>query len=104
MIFDLALQELNQALVNREKNPTTDTLPIKYNLGLTYYLVGRFDKSLDILNDALTLAEEANEQVFKAAIRSGIAGIYFQRGKYSEALNSYEQALEIYEEINSTET
>jgi tetratricopeptide (TPR) repeat protein/cellulose biosynthesis protein BcsQ len=100
--FYLALQELNQALINEKKHLTGNTLSIRNDLGWTYFNTGQFDKALDIYTEVLRLAEEANEQFLKAVIRNDIGGLYFHRGDYIEALRSFELALKIFKEIDST--
>jgi tetratricopeptide (TPR) repeat protein/cellulose biosynthesis protein BcsQ len=100
--FDLALQELNQALINGKKHPS-NTLSIKQNLASAYLYIGQFDKSLDICVELLRLSEEANEEGFKAVAYGVTGSVYFIRGNYGEALNYFEKSLKIFEEIDSTE-
>lgn len=102
--FELALQELNQALkINSNKHLVRDTLSIKQSLAWAYLNIGQFDKSLDICVELLELSKEAKEEGLKAVAYIITGVVYFIRGNYGEALSYFEKSLKIFEEIDSTE-
>jgi len=96
--YDLALEELNKAVISGNKHVTGNTLSIKYEMGMCYFATGQFDKALAIYNEVLRLAEETNEQFSQAIIHRLIGTVYYYRGDYRKALSLFERALKIFEE------
>ncbi len=68
----------------------TDSFNVKFNLADLYFLIGEFEKSLDLYRQLL---EEETEK----GNRENIAKIYYNLGLIHEELQEYEKALELME-------
>ena len=69
------------------------------NKGAIYWLRGEYDKSLNILKEALKIAKEYGLDALKARIYNNFGNICRDLGDLSDASKYYQWALEINEEL-----
>jgi diguanylate cyclase (GGDEF)-like protein len=62
------------------------------NLGAVYYLSRRFERSLIVLNDAYTLANQSNDEELKGSINSELGILYAYLGQNDKSLVYYKQS------------
>lgn len=72
------------------------------NLGDNFMGRGKYDKALDILEKAKTIADQANAKDMYAFAAFNKAESYFELGKYEEALAELDISLPVLEEIGDT--
>lgn len=72
-------------------------------LGVVYRNLGKHDKALNLYNEALNLAVEANDSIQIAFSFNNIGGIYRLQGNNPLALEYVLKALRIFEKFNFTE-
>lgn len=74
--------------------------------GACYWLMGEYEDGLDMLTEALIIAQEIKDELLKAKVLNNFGRIYRNLGDLSNALQNFEAALEINEslgnEINQT--
>lgn len=81
----------------RKKGQTKFQIQTSITLGTTYEKLGRFDEALEILQEALQLA---NDIQYKRALPyciNNIANVYLRKAEYDKAISSYQKAVELYE-------
>ncbi|EKE96739.1 tetratricopeptide repeat protein [Tolypothrix sp. PCC 7601] len=88
--YDKALEIIKTTLVLAEKDEFCRCMGLS-KLGLVYKEMGQYDKALPVLQEALSMGGD----VEKANIFNYIGDIYLKTGKYSQALDTYEQAAEV---------
>jgi signal transduction histidine kinase/Tfp pilus assembly protein PilF len=84
--------------IKRQIDPVSTIQPLN-NLGLAYYYIGEYDRAFSSFQDALSLAEAAEDSLWMAHSLNGIARLHRQLEKPEDALNAYKQALAIYEAL-----
>src|SRR5690606_12330562 len=74
--------------------------------GACYWLMSEYEDGLDMLTEALVIAQELNDELLKAKVLNNFGRIYRNLGDLSNALQNFEAALEINErqgnELNQT--
>jgi CHAT domain-containing protein/Tfp pilus assembly protein PilF len=69
-----------------------------HRLGLTYGMLGRYEEAMHYLNDAVARAEAIPDQVARVQaqidIYTSFGEFYLQRNKASEAITTYQRAIE----------
>ena len=89
-------QKLEQArAANDEKSVLTELL----FLGTLYRMSGKMPKALDCLNEALPLAEHANNHLAEAMALNATGKIYTDLGQEEKALGLFNRALPIYRSL-----
>lgn len=83
--FEAALQAYAGAQVDAPEAPE-----IFYNLGITYYRQGNYDKALEALHKA---AQTTLDAQFEAKTHYNIGNTLVQQGKLQEALDAYKRSL-----------
>ena len=66
-----------------------------YNLGYTSMLNSEYATALEYLFEAMTLAEEAGFRLLSLNIANIVGGVYYQTGKFDDALRHYQRAHDI---------
>jgi CHAT domain-containing protein/Tfp pilus assembly protein PilF len=87
-------EKREEAVKKAVKNKKEEAITIN-NIGLTYTLLGDYQKAIDYFTQALPVEEGKD----KAAAISNIAYSYFQLGKNQKAFEYSAQALSIYKDI-----
>ena len=64
--------------------------------GKSYLIEEEWDEAINILSDALILADKYHELKKKAKIQNNIGVAHWKKGNYKEGLERYEEALETY--------
>ncbi|HLO85557.1 MAG TPA: tetratricopeptide repeat protein [Nostocaceae cyanobacterium] len=98
LLADVAYQNITT------KKPVEQTGRFAYFiqiLGQTYVNLGEFNKANQMLNQALTFAQESHYLQVKAKTLNGLAEIYRQQGNFPLALNHHFQAIEILDQIGA---
>jgi signal transduction histidine kinase/tetratricopeptide (TPR) repeat protein len=72
----------------------------RYQVGITYKLLGQFDKALEYLFASSAYYEETDNPVFRSYPIQGIGAIYFENGNYKKAIEYFKQALK-YRQISN---
>jgi len=72
------------------------------NIGLVYYLRGRYAETLDFWNQSLQIFEEMKDDVGIANILSNIGAVYLNQGADAKALEYSLRSLQIAEKIGDT--
>lgn len=103
---DKMQQFANQALQisQQQKNTTQEGIALQ-NLGVSYLILGEYEKALDYLNKAekfLENTEKSKKNQEALAKNYGTKGIIFsEQNQYANALNYDFKALKIYENLNN---
>jgi len=72
------------------------------NIGLVYYLRGKYAETLDFWNQSLQIFEEMKDDVGIANILSNIGAVYLNQGADAKALEYSLRSLQIAEKIGDT--
>src|SRR5215204_3718568 len=97
--YDKALHYLNKSLKAREN---MESVPYSYNkIGEVYQKQGRFDMALNYHNQALTIAEKLNGQLYIVQSLLELAKTYHKMEDNKIALSYYKRAEELGVEINA---
>ncbi len=72
------------------------------NIGIAYYMQGRYIETLDYWQQSQKVFEDMNDKVGVANILSNIGVMYFDQGDNTKALELYLEGLKIAEEIGDT--
>jgi tetratricopeptide (TPR) repeat protein len=76
---------------------------IELNLAAeTHFEQDQYSRSEELLQQALTIAEDIDDERLKAAITNNLGLVHKSREQYSEALTLYNQALEIYRQLGDS--
>ncbi|HXS35811.1 MAG TPA: tetratricopeptide repeat protein [Flavipsychrobacter sp.] len=67
--------------------------------GSCYWLQGEYDKGLEVLPQALSLAKKVNDRRLETRVLNNFGNIYRDLGELANALNYFEKALAINEEL-----
>lgn len=94
------LKQYDEALVLIERSVALNANPnrlgrILMNLGVIYVEVGRLDEGILRMEEGLALTTEAGDNGGASMGRSMLADAYRRVGRYDDAIESAEQALEI---------
>ncbi|MEW6982358.1 diguanylate cyclase [Colwelliaceae bacterium 6471] len=101
--YDAAAQEYLNGLEVAES--LDDQVYIAYgfiNLGALYYLTERFERSLIMLNDALTIANKSDDEELKGYVNSELGILYSYLGQEDKSLVFYERSYEHYKKAGTT--
>lgn len=85
----------NAIKLAREKEDTLSLVRVVHNLGMVYYDIASFDKSLDNLLQAHTLGKDHLTPIQQAIVLGNIGLVYSELGHNDEALAHYEQSIKI---------
>ncbi len=94
-----ALPYQHEAIRMCERSGNTTVLAIMIqNLGMTYGMLGHYEKAMHYLNDAVARAETISDQVARFRLQIDIytrfGDFYLQQNKISEAIATYRRAIE----------
>lgn len=90
---------IENALVNvKNENLEVEGLT---TLGKVYYGIEKYDKSLEKLSDALTLAFKINEVEKLGNINEGLGNLYFKLGNYQKCDSFYKVSLHYFKLLNN---
>ncbi|WP_298341258.1 histidine kinase [uncultured Algibacter sp.] len=70
-------------------------------LGMSYYIKKVFSEALDRFHQALDIANEIDNKVFKSTVYANIANIHADLGEFDKAFENYNGYLEITRELNN---
>lgn len=100
--FAKALKRYNEASVIFSKlENSKDKLAISLsNIGNTYYILGRFDKALDYLIQALKISESMSDSLGMAPTFNNIGNIYLSLNEFNRAIEYYFKAEKIHSKYN----
>lgn len=99
-----ALRVLEATEIDQEPDLPTKTV-IQYNLGLSYWKLGRLDEAVSVFLESLNLCKKlinlnSDEYTPKVAtIEHNIGLIYWDLKKFEEAIVKYTDALKIFEKL-----
>ncbi len=100
--FANALKRYNEASVifsKLEKSKEKLAISIS-NIGNTYYTLGRFDKALDYLSQALKISEGLSDSLGMAPTYNNIGNIYLSMNEFNTAIGYYFKAEKIHRKFN----
>ena len=72
------------------------------NMGMVYYLKGKYEETLNYWNQSLQVFEKAEDNVGIANMLSNIGAVYFNQGADAKALEYNLKSLQLAEKINDT--
>ncbi|MBB6481579.1 tetratricopeptide repeat-containing diguanylate cyclase [Spirochaeta isovalerica] len=99
--FDQALEHLNKALGETEKNGSNDIqIPILEEIGLTYGKMGNSEKGIEILNLALEKCTDYHKR-FKLSIKIKLGDLYIKKEEYDKAEQVLNEARDLINYANS---
>ncbi|NEQ47488.1 MAG: CHAT domain-containing protein [Leptolyngbya sp. SIOISBB] len=81
-----------------------DEADLLNRLGNVYYMQGRYDEAVEVLQQALALSQEIDHRSDQAFILSTLSVIELDRGQFAQALNYGQQSLAILQEIGARPT
>jgi len=93
--------EVARGLLNKAIKLNNNLIPAKNLLGMSYEIIGEYDKALDIFNSNFKQAKEFDDKNQICFTQKRIGDIYSSKGEYDDALAFYEKSLLIAEEIDS---
>ena len=82
----------------RQKNRRAEMAEALDNRALAYYVLGKPDSSISLLNEALKLVEQMNDSVGLARLSANMGNIYLSESNYQDAVRSYSLSLAILKE------
>lgn len=80
--YYLELYDLTLELKDYEKN-----IKSLISIGLTYKKLGDYEKAIEYSEEAIKKSEEYNKKELKGLCLLNLANVYYENGKYSQALN-----------------
>jgi CHAT domain-containing protein len=83
----------------RAGHKTKDVMTELAFLGTLYRMSGKMQKALDCLNEALPIAQKADNHVAQAMILNALGRIYTDLGQEDKALTLFDQSLPIYRSL-----
>lgn len=92
----------NAIRLSREEKDTLSLVRVVHNLGMVYYDIARFDKSLENLLQAHTLGKSRLSPIQEAIVLDNIGMVYSELGHSDEALSYYERAVKILKDQSDT--
>lgn len=97
-----ALKRYNEASdIFSQLEDSRDKLAISIsNIGNTYYTLGRFDKALDYLSQALKISEDMSDSAGMAPSYNNIGNIYLSLNEFNSAIQYYFKAEKIHKKFN----
>jgi signal transduction histidine kinase len=98
--YDKALETLNQAIGLCRNDDSKNRSTISQNIASVWIKKGEYDKALKVYEEAIELAEQTNNLLDIAFLKSNSGIIYYSRGKYRKALEYMRQTSEIFEKLN----
>ena len=93
---EYALQALS---IGKELNFNKGELEAYYNLGLIYKNIGKFDLSMENCKRSIEICRIIGDSAGVAGSLNTIGTVNYYLGNYSEALNWYQKAFLIYEDL-----
>lgn len=72
------------------------------NLGAIYYLTGRYENSLIVLNDAYNIAKQTTDEKLKGSVNSELGILYAHLDRNKQAMVYYQQSYQHYKNANKT--
>lgn len=88
----------NAIRLSLKEKDTLSLVRVVHNLGMVYYDIAHFDKSLENLLQAHALGQSCLSPVQKATVLDNIGLVYSELGHNEEALAHYEHAVKILKE------
>lgn len=97
-----ALKRYNEAsVIFSQLENSRDKLAISIsNIGNTYYTLGRFDKALDYLSQALKISEDMSDSLGMAPSYNNIGNIYLSLNEFNSAIQYYFKAEKIHKKYD----
>jgi CHAT domain-containing protein/Tfp pilus assembly protein PilF len=97
-----ALASLNEAFKIYEKHQDRrGQASVFNNIGFLHLRAGRYRQATEILSKGLPLRRAENDRASEAILFNNIAGVLDQIGETRAALDGYQKALHIWEELNA---
>lgn len=104
-LFDLLQTNLISFLFNYLKTmsqPNSNQAIELTSAAETHFEQEQYSQSEELLQQALTISQEVDDEQLKAAITNNLGLIHKSREQYSDALALYRQALEIYQQLGDS--
>jgi two-component SAPR family response regulator/Flp pilus assembly protein TadD len=99
--YSQALVQYNQALDHwRKTGNLTFQSPLLNNLGVLYHFRGDYEQAGSLLEEALTCAKQSGDTHIVAATLASLGDLYADLGAAQVALETYDQAHKIAQQIN----
>ncbi len=94
-----AINTLIKSLEANQQRKGTDKFAMDlYNsLGISYYAMSNYEKSLESLSAGMKIAENLKDDVYIGKFSSNLGVIYDEQGNYTKALKSYFKGLRVAE-------
>ncbi len=100
--FNETIALLVKGIKEARKSENTEILyNLLYSLVDTHFQIGQYDKSMEVVHEAMEIAEENNNEYLIAHSLREIGLIYWMTGKWNSFLKTTKKALEIKEKIGN---
>ena len=95
-------QYLKTAELNGIDSTNSDYLDALNYLGISYYNVGNYDKTLDFFLQVLQIQQNLNDQAGISRILNNLGIVFDEHGRINEALEYYRKSLKIKYELGDS--
>lgn len=95
--YNTALDYFEAALVLSQELGTRDEATLLNNIGVVYVREERYREGIELLSDALAIAQETDGGGLEVGILATLGTAYLAQGETELALENYLQAIEIFE-------
>ena len=99
---DFAAGLYRTAVSNYQKSISViPTMSAYLNLGISHFYLSKYDKADEALTSGLKIAVQKQDKELEATLRNGLGNVYFNQGKYEDALKYHQEALTIHKDIGN---
>jgi len=71
-------------------------------LGILYRLRGQWDQAIDLFEASIALFQDMGDRRWEACTRRGLADVYYEQGRFEEALVALNAVLPVFRDLGTT--